>query len=239
MQSSSLTTTDLLSSLQHNCAGISASASFDAALIRCAEALSQLFHADSIAIYWYQKSELKLVYGSLEQISPPPDLIQKLCNGQTIVTQHSDLVYKILAPLRKQDQLLGWLDLHIPTWNDDLSPALSIIISQAASTLAAFDIIRQQPTHFETLSAISQHISSELELNTLLDTIYKAIERIVNTQQLYITLLNPISKNLELVYLVNNGVHQQIDTPIIMPSGLKQIVLSERKVITAEHYAEE
>ena len=239
MQSSSLTTIELLTPLQHTCAQLAASNSFDTAILLCAQALDQLFHPDTIAIGWYQKGEVEIIHGSLEEHNLPTAIIDQLCTGQIIVTQHGDLVYQILAPLKQRDQLFGWINIQASGWPEEYSPILSILASQAASTLGTLSTSRQQPTHFETLSAISQHISSELDLNNLLDTIYEAIEHIISAQQLYITLVNPISKNLELVYLVNNGEHQHIDTPLVIPTGLKHLVLSERRVIATNHYAEE
>lgn len=240
MQLSSQTVPDLLSRLQQSCTQIAAATSFEEAIAACDHVLNQHFHADRLALIWHQDDMWKPLYGFSENTlvsEEPPELLR---SGQIVITEQDEQSYKVLAPLRSGEQLLGWLDFNSSVWLDNSKTVLNIIANQVASTLAMFDNIRtRQSAHFETLSAISQHISSQLDLGTLLDTIYEAIDRVIHVKHLYITLINPISNHLELVYHVDDGVRQHIETPILLSADLKNIVLQERRVITAQHYLEE
>ena len=137
-------------------------------------------------------------------------------------------------PLIVGDEVLGALDAQSTKYNafseSDII-VLQTMADQIAIALENANLINETQIRFNeiaTLNQISQAVTAQTDLRTLLDTVRQEIARITNVTNVYVALYDEQSKMFEIPYMYEEGQVYTIP-PNPLGRGLTGIIIQSRK----------
>ena len=209
----------------------------------CMAALDAQFGPRAAQLVWGLGSSARNLGATHAPIATPAaHELALLHDGKPALHTLAGQVVACYMPLRTRGELLGWIYLDQPLWADESAGQLAMIAAQAAPTLAMLDGAARRDdrvAQLHTLNEIGRLLSGVLDLDTLLAAIYDATQRLVDAPVFFISFYHQASDELELAYMVQDGVRQ--DRRERWPSniGLAGVVVSERQPLHTNEYADE
>jgi signal transduction histidine kinase/putative methionine-R-sulfoxide reductase with GAF domain len=209
----------------------------------CAAMIEAYFAPRAHQVVWgADQSAVVLGASRAAPIHPTEDELALLQQGKLALRAQGQRLQTCYIPLRARGELRGWLYLDRAHWHDDSPTILTLIAGQLAPVLAMLDDSRQRAervAQLHTLNDISRVLSGVLDFETLLEAIYSATCRLVDAPVFYIAFYDQASDQLNLMYLVTDGVRQPARDHWAMSVGLAGVVVRERQPVhTDDYYAE-
>src|SRR3954471_2382690 len=216
----------------------------DEAAICCAQVLQAALAPYFCQVVWGSGDAMRRLGARAESplIQPDAQELALLRAGQPALRVASEQVLACFAPLRARGELLGWLCVDQPVWGAESAALIAMVAAQAGPTLAMLDASNRQAdrvAQLHTLNEIGRLLSGVLDLDTLLEAIYSATERLVDVQVFYIAFYDPASDAFELAYVVQDGVRQLIKQSWTSNNGLAGVVARARQPLVTEDYTGE
>jgi len=235
--------TDLAQHYSQLSADLAQAQTLEAGAACCLTLLETRFAPQSSQIVWDADQRARVLGLSSETpIQPTGQELTLLQQGKLALRMQAERVLACFAPLRARAELRGWLYLEHPLWNDDSALILTLIIGQVAPVLAMLDDTSHKidrVAQLRTLNDIARLLSGVLDLDTLLEAIYNATCRLVDAPVFYIAFYDQPSNELDLVYIVKDGVRHQARERWSADIGLAGIIVRERQPLyTDDYYAE-
>ncbi|HMO58291.1 MAG TPA: GAF domain-containing protein [Roseiflexaceae bacterium] len=172
---------------------------------------------------------------------PDPESIALLESGD-LAFEHRDEHTRYYAPLRLSGVLAGWIMVEDPAWSTDGPAFLAVVAAHGAPLFHMLSVTQQHADRERQLNAlteISQLFSEVLDLDQLLDTIYRLVNQFFTQPNFYIALQDEASQTFELVYLVAYGERQRAEQRWSFSSGLAGLVIQRRSPIVTSNYRAE
>jgi len=235
--------TDLAQYYSQLSADLAQAQNLEAAAAGCLTLLEARFAPQSIQIVWDADQRARVLgSGSDTPVLPTDSERTLLEQSKLALRMQGKRVLACFVPLRARGELRGWLYLEQPLWSDDSATLLTLIAGQIAPTLAMLDdtINRtDRVAQLRTLNDIARLLSGVLDPDTLLEAIYNATCRLVDAPVFYIAFYDQPSNELDLVYIVKDGVRQQARERWSADVGLAGVIVRERQPLyTDDYYAE-
>jgi signal transduction histidine kinase/transcriptional regulator with GAF, ATPase, and Fis domain len=234
---------DTLPHYRQFCAELTDARTFQEGIALCLRALEQSFAAVCTPIVWGAHGMWAVVDGGTQPlVLPDADTLRLLANGDVVFDGDQEQPQVCYAPLRARGELLGWFRLERPALAVNLEAFLPLVAGHAGpalSVLAATSRHDERLAQVETLTAVSQQITSMLDLDRLFESIYEAACRVVEAQYFSITLADVALASLSLSYVIVNGERQPSGMLVPAHVGLSNVVLRERVPLTTTDYLHE
>ncbi|MBN1659370.1 MAG: GAF domain-containing protein [Anaerolineae bacterium] len=157
------------------------------------------------------------------------------------------VLYLPMRGKRDSDRLTGYMALgprlsgepYIP---DDLT-FLAAVVDQATIAIEnarLVDNLEQQVVRLDVLRKIGEAVDLRKELEDLLDLIYEQMCLILKVDNFYVALYDPVRRQFEMAYYVEEGVRREPDNKIWpLGTGLtSQIVRTGEPIVTADYISE-
>src|SRR5687768_15156702 len=165
--------------------------SIDEAASYCAHMLQAALAPYSCQLVWGGGDARRQlgVHTESALIQPDAQELALLHAGQLTLRADGDQVLACFAPLRARGDLLGWLYVDQPVWSTESAALLTMVAAQAGPTLAMLDAVargQDRVDQLHTLNEIGRRLSGVLDPETLLEAIYTATRRLVDTTIFYI-----------------------------------------------------
>ncbi|MBN1888250.1 MAG: GAF domain-containing protein [Thermoflexales bacterium] len=147
-----------------------------------------------------------------------------------------DTVSELVVPLQAGGEILGVLDVHSDQTRQltqEAVPLLETLASQISTALKnayLFQERGQRITELATLNEVSQAISSVLDLDKLLDTVYQQVSRILDTTNFFIAVCGEEGEAW-LATLHVEGGQRQATAPYSTTSGLTGYIIRNRSQV--------
>ncbi len=235
--------TDLAQHYSQLSADLAQAQNLEAGAACCVAMLEARFAPRSSQIVW-DADQCARVLSSDNQtpIQPTVQELTLLKQGQLALRMQGERVLACFAPLRARAELRGWLYLEHPLWNEDSALILTLITGQVAPVLTMLNgtsHTADRVAQLRTLNDIGRLISGVLDLDTLLEAIYHATCRLVDAPVFYIAFYDQPSNELDLIYIVKDGVRHQARERWSSDIGLAGVIVRERQPLyTDDYYAE-
>lgn len=193
-------------------------------------------------VVWADGHEAQVVAPDLDAPPrhPAPDELALLREGRLVFRMDGDRLAAVFAPLRTRAELLGWLYVDRPAWSLDSAALLTTIAAQAAPVLALLEASNRREdrvAQLQTLNEIGRLLSGVLDLDTLLEAIYNATQRLVDAPGFYIAFYDETSNEFDLAYIVEDGVRQLMRERWPTNVGLAGAIARERRPIVTDDYS--
>ena len=209
----------------------------------CVPAIENLTGARQTQVVWVTGEGHQLLAGTGELIQTPTESeAQHLAAGQPVVRWQADQILACFVPLHARADLLGWFYAEQPQWNEEIANSLAILASQAAAPLALIDMAARRDdrvAQLHTLNDIGRVLNGVLDPDTLLESIYTATRQLVDAPVFFLAFYNDATSDLDLAYLVYDGVRQNQELRWSSQVGLSGVVVRERQPLHTADYAEE
>jgi two-component sensor histidine kinase/putative methionine-R-sulfoxide reductase with GAF domain len=152
---------------------------------------------------------------------------------------------KIKVPIQLRGQVIGEIELEADEQAEPLSVEDLGLVTQVAENIGlALDNARlltesqRRMTELDALNNISQAVTSELDLDPLLEIIGTQIQTIFDVQNVYIALYDRRSGTISLPYFVNDSVRETVP-PIQFGEGITSHILKTREPLVINRDSEE
>ena len=209
----------------------------------CVAAIETAASPRAVQLIWQAGERHQLLAGADEPVrEPSPRERQQLRAGQAALRWAGAQVTACFLPLHARAELVGWVYLEQPLWNDESTPALAQIASQSAAPLALLDMATRRDervAQLHTLNDIGRLLNGVLDPDSLLEAIYTATCRLVDAPVFFIAFHDEASGDLDLAYLVYDGVRQSQELRWSSQVGLAGVVVRERQPLHTADYGEE
>jgi two-component sensor histidine kinase/PAS domain-containing protein len=140
----------------------------------------------------------------------------------------------ILVPIELRGEVIGEIELEPDDSGGALSDAdLGLVAHVAENIGLALDNARlftetqRRVTELDALNSISQAVSAELDLESLLNVIGDQLQAIFDVQNAYIALYDRASQTISLPYFVNDNQRVSVD-PILFGEGITSHIIRTR-----------
>lgn len=235
--------TDLAQHYSQFSADLAQAQNLEAGAACCVTMLEARFAPQSLQIVWHADQRARVLGPNQETPAQPTDQERQLLQeGKLALRTQGEHVLACFAPLRARARLRGWLYLDQPLWNEDSPLILTLIAGQVAPSFALLDSpsdTTDRVAQLQTLTEIARVLSGVLDLDTLLEAIYSATCRLVDAPVFYIAFYDQPSNELDLVYIVKDGVRHQANERWSSNVGLAGVIVRERQpLFTDDYYAE-
>jgi signal transduction histidine kinase/transcriptional regulator with GAF, ATPase, and Fis domain len=235
--------TDLAQHYSQLSADLAQAQNLEAGAAGCLTILEARFAPQSIEIVWDADQRARVLGSDNETLVSPTDPeLRLLQQGKLALRMQGKRVLACFVPLRARAELRGWLYLEQPLWNEDSATILTLIAGQVAPALAMLDDTSHKTdrvAQLRTLNDIARLLSGVLDLDTLLEAIYNATCRLVDAPVFYIAFYDQPSNELDLVYIVKDGIRHQARERWSADIGLAGVIVRERQPLyTDDYYAE-
>jgi PAS domain S-box-containing protein len=147
-----------------------------------------------------------------------------------------DTVSELVVPLQAGGEILGVLDVHSDQKRQLTQEAVSLLetlasqVSIALKNAYLFQERGQRITELATLNEVSQAISSVLDMDKLLDTVYQQVSRILDTTNFFIAVCEEESNDWIATLHVEGG-QRQATSPYSATSGLTGYIIRNRSQV--------
>jgi signal transduction histidine kinase/putative methionine-R-sulfoxide reductase with GAF domain len=175
-------------------------------------------------------------------LQPDAEELDLLRAGQLALRAAGDQVLACFAPLRARGDLLGWLYVDQPVWSAESAALTAMVAAQAGPTLAMLDAdarSQDRVDQLHTLNEIGRRLSGVLDLEALLEAIYTGTRRLVDAPLFYIAFYNQERDELDLQYVLEDGVPQPAHERWSSDVGLAGLIVRDRQAIRADDYTAE
>jgi signal transduction histidine kinase/putative methionine-R-sulfoxide reductase with GAF domain len=235
---------DLIQLYQQFCADLAQAQSLEAGVDRCVALLESCFAPRVCAVEWGLGQSLRtLGPNSGAQIhQPTPEELGQLKRGEPAIRADGERILAGFAPLRAQAALMGWLYVEEPIWNDESRDIFAAGAAMAGPALALLEAAGRQDERvqqLETLNDVGRRLSGVLDLDTLLEAIYDATQRLVDTANFFIAFYDPAADMLDLAFLYHEGERQILNAQWSATTGLAGVVIRERRPLRTDDYLAE
>jgi PAS domain S-box-containing protein len=146
------------------------------------------------------------------------------------------------VPLRARGKLLGWVYMEGASCTAERQVVLRAIAGQLGPAIALLDVTGAHQEHLaqlQTLSDLGRSFSSELNLDTLLDTIYAGVRQLVDAQFFYIALYNTETGTMDLAYCMFDDERQAKTDSWNIYEGLTRVIVETRAPLCTHEYETE
>ena len=209
----------------------------------CLRFINSYFHPHACQIIWNADAGPYVLNGVETEMLFMPDQSQLewLATGEFVYVEDAHIC---CVPFRVEDKLVGWMSLEGLQWNAESLAPLVVLSTQVAPVLAMFKaratVDREaHVAQLNTFAEISHLVSGTLDLDALMEAIYKAVLRVIQVHDFYIALYNPSADALELTYAVRDG-HRDHQLVSWMPNqGLTGILIETRASLYTDNYETE
>ncbi|HET9221480.1 MAG TPA: GAF domain-containing protein, partial [Roseiflexaceae bacterium] len=234
---------DLIQLYQQFCADLTQAQSLEAGVHRCVALLESCFAPRACAVEWGLGQELRSLRSNpaAPTHQPTPEELAKLRRGASAIRADGDVVAGF-APLRALGALKGWLYVEEPIWSDesrDLFAAVAAMAGPALALLETTDRQDERVQQLETLNEVGRRLSGVLDLDTLLEAIYDATKRLVDTTNFFIAFYEPAADMLDLAFLYHESERQLLNARWSAANGLAGVVIRERRPLRTDDYLAE
>jgi signal transduction histidine kinase len=216
----------------------------DEAAACCAQMLQAALAPYFCQLAWGSGSSVRLLGAPAEWalIQPDAQELARLRAGQPALREVNERVVACFAPLRARGELLGWLYVDQPVWGAESAALIAMVAAQAGPTLAMLDAVargQDRVDQLHTLNQIGQRLSGVLDPETLLEAIYTATRRLVDAPLFYIAFYDQERDELDLQYVLEDGVPQPSRERWSSDVGLAGLIVRDRQPIRADDYTAE
>ncbi|NOK58145.1 MAG: GAF domain-containing protein [Chloroflexi bacterium AL-N10] len=215
----------------------------DAVVHTCLTFVNTHFHPRDCQIVWHAVSGPHVLAAPDNTMLFMPDQSQLewLATGEFVYIEDARIC---CVPFRAEGKLLGWMVLEGLQWNTENLATFVLLATQVAPVLAMFQaktgVDREaHVAQLNTFAEISHLVSGTLDLDMLMDAIYKAVLRVIDAYDFYIALYNPTTDLLELTYAVRNGERDHTQISWMPSQGLTSILIETRAPLYADNYEAE
>jgi signal transduction histidine kinase/transcriptional regulator with GAF, ATPase, and Fis domain len=235
---------DLIQIYQQFCADLTQAQSLEAGVHRCVALLESCFAPRSCAVEWGVGQNLRILGPNpgAQTHHPSPEELAQLRGGEPVVRADGELVVAGFAPLRAQGALMGWLYIEEPVWSDESRDLFAAVAAMAGPALALLEATGRQDERvrqLETLNEVGRRLSGVLDLDTLLEAIYDATHRLVDTTNFFIAFYDPAVDMLDLAFLYHEGKRQILNVQWSATTGLAGVVIREHRPLRTDDYLAE
>jgi signal transduction histidine kinase/putative methionine-R-sulfoxide reductase with GAF domain len=235
---------DLIQLYQQFCADLTQAQSLEAGVDRCVALLESCFAPRACGVEWGMDRGLRVLGPNpgAQTHQPAPDELAQLRGGEPAIRADGEHIAACFAPLRAQGALMGWLYMEEPVWSDesrDLFAAAAAISGPALALLEAASRQDERVQQLKTLNEVGRRLSGVLDLDTLLEAIYDATHRLVDTANFFIAFYNPPADMLELAFLIQEGQRHMLNERWSATTGLAGVVIRERRPLRTDDYLAE
>ena len=208
--------------------------------------LEQWFTPHVCCIIWIT-ADVPASFGLRFEAEPRPPSPQEwlLLESGDLATEASDtdgrLVY-CFVPLRARGTLLGWVYMERPSCTLESQVVLRAIAAQLGPAMALLDVTATHQVHIDQLQAlfeIGRTFSSELNLDTLLNTIYDGVRQLVDASHFYIALYDATSGRMDMVYSIADSERYVAPDSWNVYEGLSQVMVETRAPLCTDDYVAE
>jgi signal transduction histidine kinase len=218
--------------------------SIDEAATYCAHMLQAVLAPYSCQLAWGSGDARRQlgVHTESALIQPDAQELALLHAGQLALRADGDQVLACFAPLRARGDLLGWLYVDQPIWGTESAALIAMVAAQAGPTLAMLDAVargQDRVDQLHTLNEIGRRLSGVLDPETLLEAIYTATRRLVDTTIFYIAFYDQERDELDLKYVLEDGVPQPVQERWGLDIGLAGLIVRDRQPIRTDEYTAE
>ncbi len=210
------------------------------------DVLDHWFSPQVCCIVW-TNADMPISFGLDAQMEPRPPSPQewKLLKAGELVTEASDtddeLAY-CFVPLQARGALLGWAYMECPSFTMESQVVLRAVAAQLGPALTLLDVTATHQVHIDQLQAlfeIGRSFSSELDLNTLLNTIYAGVRQLVDAAHFYIALYDAASGMMSMAYSIIDGEREFTSDSWNVYEGLSQVIVENRAPLCTDDYVAE
>lgn len=173
-----------------------------------------------------------------------PELEHAAETGELVISRqngHSALAMPIVV----RGQVIGTVGLEDTDGTQEWSPERIGIINDVVQSLGlALDNARlyseaqRRVTELDALNRISQAVTSELDLDSLLTVIGEQVRQIFDVQNTYIALFDRTSQMISLPYFVNDNKRADVE-PIRFGEGLTSEIIRTRQPLLLNQNSDE
>ncbi|HEU5098487.1 MAG TPA: GAF domain-containing protein [Roseiflexaceae bacterium] len=223
---------------------LSQARSLDDAAKSCVQLLRSALTPQSCQLVWGNGPASRLLgYRAGKSIVQPDERELSLLRAdQLALRTEGEQVLACFIPLRARGELLGWFYLDQPIWGTDSPALLAMVAAQAAPALAMLDAVARREDRVDqlrTLNEIGRLLSGVLDPDSLLDAIFNATRRLVDAPIFYIAFYDEGRDELELTYVLEDGVRQPARERWTADIGLAGLIVRDRQPIRADDYTTE
>lgn len=225
-------------------ADLSQAQSLEGAAKSCVQLLRSSLTPRSCQLVWVNGHTARLLGASSAKpiVQPDERELALLRADQLALRTEAEQVLACFAPLRARGELLGWFYLDRPIWGAESAGLLAMVSAQAAPTLAMLDAVAQREDRVDqlrTLNEIGRLLSGVLDPDSLLEAIFSATRRLVDAPIFYIAFYDEARDELELTYVLEDGVRQPAQVRWSPDIGLAGLIVRDRQPIRADDYTAE
>jgi signal transduction histidine kinase/transcriptional regulator with GAF, ATPase, and Fis domain len=218
--------------------------SMDEAATSCTQMLQAALAPYFCQLVWGSGDAMRLLDARAESslIQPDAQELALLHAGQLALRAASEQVLACFAPLRARGELLGWLYVDRPVWGAESAALVAMVAAQAAPTLAMLDAVargQDRVDQLHTLNEIGRRLSGVLDPETLLEAISTATRRLVDAPLFYIAFYDQARDELDLKYVLEDGVPQPAHERWGSDIGLAGLIVRDRQPIRTDDYTAE
>ncbi|HZQ10850.1 MAG TPA: GAF domain-containing protein, partial [Anaerolineae bacterium] len=151
---------------------------------------------------------------------------------------------KIQVPISLRGEVIGEIELEPDDSDRATANDLGLVTHVAENIALALDNARlysetqRRVTELDALNRISQAVSSELELDTLLNIIGDQLRTIFAVDNVYIALYDRITRMISLPYFVNDNQRLTVD-PIPFGEGITSHIIRTREPLVINKQSEQ
>ncbi len=244
MPKASLAEADLQQIYQQFASQLAQAQDLDSAVGLCLALLERCFQPRACQLVWIAGKEPRLLasQGGRPLLMPSPAQRTWLEDGDLALSPDETEPVACFVPLRSRGALVGWAALEQPQWSPDSVASLHGFAAHASPVLAlleASERFEDRLAQLSTLTDIGRMLSVVLDLDTLLDAIYHACQRVVDVSNFYIALYDDANDALEMVYYVSEGQRWHGGARWRPGDGLASVLIAQRAPLCTNDYAEE
>jgi signal transduction histidine kinase/putative methionine-R-sulfoxide reductase with GAF domain len=225
-------------------ADLSQAQSLDGAAESCVQLLRSSLTPRSCHLVWVNGHTSRLLGANAGKpiVHPDEHELALLRADQLALRTEGEQVLACFVPLRARGELLGWFYVDHPSWGAESAGLLAMVAAQATPTLAMLDAVAQgedRVDQLRTLNEIGRLLSGVLDPDSLLEAIFSATRRLVDAPIFYIAFYDEARDELDLAYVLEDGVHQPAHVRWSTDIGLAGLIVRDRQPIRADDYTAE
>jgi signal transduction histidine kinase/putative methionine-R-sulfoxide reductase with GAF domain len=232
---------DLIQLYQQFCADLTQAQSLEAGVDRCVALLESCFAPRTCGVEWGVGHGLRVLGPNpgAQTHQPTPDELAQLRRGEPAIRADGEHIAAGFAPLCAQGVLMGWLYIEEPVWSDESRDLFAAAAAMAGPALALLEAAGRQDERVQqlkTLNEVGRLLSGVLDLDTLLEAIYDATRRLVDTANFFIAFYDPSADMFELAFLVEEDERHMLHERWSARAGLAGVVIRERHPLRTDDY---
>jgi two-component sensor histidine kinase/putative methionine-R-sulfoxide reductase with GAF domain len=152
---------------------------------------------------------------------------------------------KIKVPIVLRGEVLGDVELEYDDlehdWSEDRQELVNDVVENlglALDNARLFTESQRRVTELDALNSISQAMTTELELESLLNTIGDQLRTIFDVENTYIALYNRETQMISLPYFVNDNQRVKVE-PMVFGEGITSHIIRTREPLVINDHTEQ